>query len=120
MSFVETDRTSIEQVIHQFTKATSERDVNAMDYLLHEKFQTFQEVGALSKSEWISLLSDQKIGGVDEKAKVLLLHIAETSASIKIRTSGSKGMTASFVHLTKNRFGAWQILHILPYDRIKV
>ena len=119
MSFVQTDRTSIEQIIYQFTKATSERNVNALDFLLHERFQTVQEDGVFSKLEWIKF-GDQKMAGADEKTEVLHLHIAEKSASIKIKTSGAKGSTGSFVHLTKNGSGAWQILHILPYERIKV
>ena len=120
IAYTVTDRTLIEETIHQFVKATSDRNLHAMNHLLHEKFQTSQGAGVFSKSRWMELLDERKIGGVEERAEILLRHITEKSSSIKIRTTGGKGMTESFVHLTKNDLGRWQILHILPFYRIRV
>mgnify|MGYP002403290168 FL=1 len=116
----QTDKASIEQTIHQFVKATTDRDVHGMHYLLHEKFQSVEKPNILSKSEYMKLLGDRKIGGSAQKAEILFIDLTENSASLKVRFSVGGETTESFVHLYKNDLGSWQILHVLPYSHQKV
>ena len=47
----QTGKTTLEQTIYQFVNAIGDRDVHGMHYLLHEKFQSVEKPGILSKSE---------------------------------------------------------------------
>lgn len=116
----QTDKASIEQTIYQFVKATCDRDVHGMHYLLHEKFQSVEKSNILSKSEYMELLGDKMIGGIAQKAEILFIDIADNSASLKVRISTSGEAKESFVHLYKNDLGSWQVLHVLPYSHQKV
>jgi hypothetical protein len=111
----QTVRESVEQTVTQFVNASRDRDVHGMYYLLHERFQYFNNTEVLTKSSFMKLLGDGKSGGEDEKAEILFIEVIETSASVKLRTYGKSGASESFVHLSRNGLGAWQIPHILPY-----
>ena len=119
-SNAQTERAHIEQTINQFVKATSERDVYGMHYLLHETFQDAEFTGVRSKSDYMKLLADRKLGGEDQKAEILSVDIAQGSASIRVKICGNSGSTESYMHLVKNDYGSWQILHILPCLHQKV
>lgn len=107
---------SIEETVIQFIKASGDRDVHGMYYLLHERFQSVNKTESLTKTEYMKLLGDRKVGGEDQKAEVLFIDMAENSASVKVRISGIGGATESYIHLNKNDLGPWQILHILPFS----
>jgi Putative lumazine-binding len=107
---------SIEETVLQFVKASSDRDVHDMYHLLHERFQSAHRTEALTKTEYMKLLGDRKLGGEDQKAEILFIDVAENSASVKVRISGIGGTTESYIHLNKNDLGSWQILHILPFS----
>lgn len=119
-SHAQTERTSIEQTVHQFVKATSDRDVHGMHYLLHENFQVLESAGVMSKSGYMKALADRKLGGMAENAEVLYLDITDTAASVKVRIVRGHEKNELFIHLLKSTLGSWQILHLLPYGRVKI
>lgn len=116
----QTNKVSLEQTIYQFVNAITNRDVYGMHYLLHENFQSVETSGILSKSDYMKVLGDRKLGGTDLQSQILSVELAETSASLKVRISGSSEWAEFFVHLYKNDLGSWQILHVLPFIHQKV
>lgn len=91
-----------------------------MHYLLHEKFQSVEKPGILSKSEYMKMLGDRNLGGTELQSDIISVDLGETSASIKVRIAGGSEWAELFVHLCKNDLGSWQILHVLPYIIEKV
>lgn len=116
----QTGKTTLEQTIHQFVNAISDRDVHGMHYLLHEKFQSVEKAGILSKSEYMKAFGDRKLGGTELQSYIISVDLGERSASIKVRIAGGSELAELFVHLCKNDLGSWQILHVLPYINEKV
>ena len=116
----QTGKTTLEQTIHQFVNAISDCDVHGMHYLLHEKFQSVEKPGILSKSDYMKMLGDRKLGGTELQSDIISVDLGETSASIKVRIAGGSEWAELFVHLCKNDLGSWQILHVLPYIIEKV
>ena len=116
----QTGKATLEQTIYQFINAIGSRDVYGMHYLLHEKFQSVEKTGILSKSDYMKMLGDRKLGGTELKSQILSVDLGETSASVKVRISTGSEWTELFVHLCKNDLGLWQVLHVLPYIHQKV
>lgn len=116
----QTAKAPLEQTIYQFVNAIGARDVYGMHYLLHEKFQSVEKAGILSKTDYMKMLGDRKLGGTELRSQILSVDLGETSASVKVRISGNSEWTELFVHLCKNDLGSWQILHVLPYIHQKV
>ena len=116
----QTGKTTLEQTIYQFVNAISDRDIHGMHYLLHEKFQSVEKAGILSKSEYIKMLGDRKLGGTELKSDMISVDLGEASASIKVRIAGGSEWAELFVHLCKNDLCSWQVLHVLPYINEKV
>ena len=116
----QTGRTTLEQTVYQFVNAVGEQDVHEMHDLLHEKFQSVEKLGILSKTDYMKMLGDRRIGGVELQSQILSVDLAETSASLKVRLSGSSERGELFIHLCKNDFGSWQVLHVLSYTHQKM
>lgn len=108
---------SLEQTVNQFVNAISDQDVHGMHYLLHEKFQSVENSGIFSKSDHMKLLGDRRMGGTELRSQIILIDLGETSASVKVRISGSSEWAELFVHLYKSDLGSWQILHVLPASK---
>jgi hypothetical protein len=116
----QTGKASLEQTINQFVNAMGDRDVHAMHYLLHEKFQSIEKSSVLSKSDYMKMLGERKLGGTELRSQIILVDLGESSASVKVRISGRFEWAELYVHLYKNDLGAWQVLHVLPYIHDKV
>ena len=106
---------SIEQTIYEFVKATNARDVHGMHYLLHESFQSVEKEAILSKTIYMKMLGDKKLGGTSLHPQIISVDLGEKSASVKLRIAGNSQWAELFIHLRKNDLGHWQILHVLPY-----
>jgi ketosteroid isomerase-like protein len=121
-TFAQTDQTAIEQVINQFAKAGDQRDVAELKILLHDDFRIAlnrlfgsEKVELLTKSTYIKLMEDGKLGGDTRVVKILSIDVTQNNASVKVSLKGKDLTFQSYYHLVKNVSGQWQLIHDLPF-----
>lgn len=110
----------IKEVVRSFAEGGDFQDVLRVAPLLHPAFRvaTFmggqEQVGLLSKDEYLALLSARKIGGTPRKLEILgVEELGERQAVVQAVLEGEKMTFACAFHLVKED-GAWQILHDFP------
>lgn len=114
-SMAQTDEELAEQTIFQLVKATEERDVHRMHYLLHENFQAMNNESAVTKGDYMKMLWEKKLGGEEKEVEIPNLELAENIASAKVKISGQSETTESYYYYLFKNGSGWQVLHILPY-----
>ena len=115
-SMAPTDEELVEQTIVQLVKATEEREVHRMHYLLHENFQAMNNESAVTKGDYMKMLWEKKLGGEEKEVEIINLEIAEKMASAKVNISGKDETTESYYYYLYKNGSGWQVLHILPYQ----
>jgi hypothetical protein len=114
-SMAQSDEELAEQTIHQLAKATEERDVHAIHYLLHENFQAMKNESAVTKGDYMKMLWEKKLGGEEKEVEITNLELAENMASAKVKISGHSETTELYYYYLFKNGSGWQVLYILPY-----
>ncbi len=115
-SMAQTDEELAEQTIFQLVKATEERDVHRMHYLLHENFQAMNNESAVTKGDYMKMLWEKKLGGGETEVEITNLELADNMASAKVKISIKDVPIASYYYYLYKNGSGWQVLHILPYQ----
>ena len=118
----QTEINKVESIIYQFAQSGDERDIEILETtILHEEFRVTlnrlfggEKLTTLSKSAYIQMIKDGKLGGDKRTVEILLLDIIKENAIAKVKLVGSKMTFTSHYLLVKNGEGQWQLLNDLP------
>jgi hypothetical protein len=111
------------QTIVQFVKGTANRDIYSMHYLLHENFQAVlseDDNSIASKSDYMKLLSAKVLGGENQDVEILSLDVAAYTAAAKVKITSRSGISEAWYQLFMSVNGSWQVLHIIPLQKINM
>jgi hypothetical protein len=120
----QTDKVLVEQVVNQFAKAGDARDVVQLKALLHDEFRLAmnrlfgsQTVTLLTKTAYLKMMEEGKLGGDSRTVQILSIDITENNAAVKVALKGKALTFQSYYHLVKNVAGQWQLITDLPFAR---
>lgn len=116
------EQEKVESAIFQFAQAGDERNIEQLQTsILQEEFKVTinrifgsDKLTMLSKSAYIQMIKDGKLGGDKRTVEILSLDITKGNAIAKVKLTGSKMTFTSYYLLVKNGEGQWQLLHDLP------
>lgn len=113
---------SIKKVIVDFQKAIAKRDVKSLDIILHPSFRVManrykgsEQTVLIDKKAYLTMMGDQKIGGVYYDLKLIDLVIAEHTAMVEANFISDKSANMHlFLLLVQNAKNKWEIISDLP------
>ncbi|NOS55262.1 MAG: DUF4440 domain-containing protein [Cyclobacteriaceae bacterium] len=121
-TLAQTDKALIEQVTKQFAKAGDLRDVAQLKNLLHDDFRLAmnrlfgsETVTLLTKSAYLKMIEDGKLGGDSRSVQILSIDITENNAAVKVAMKGKALTFQSYYHMVKNAAGQWKLINDLPF-----
>lgn len=111
----------VEQAIRDFAKAADDRDVKALDKVLHENHrvllhQAFGQPGTTvwDKAMYLDMAKQGKIGGEPRELAIVNLEVMDNVASSTVVLESSKMRFESKFLLVRADSGDWQLISDLP------
>ncbi len=121
-----TAKDKIVKVVRNFIQGGDERNLATLDKVLHPQFRSTVNKFAgrtglttLSKSAYLQLISENKIGGNARNIAHLAVEVAGPVASAKVEMESEKLQFVSFYELIETEDNVWQLVSDLPYATAK-
>ena len=115
------DLQAVEQAIQDFAKAADDRNVEALDKVLHDDHrvllhQAFGQPGTTvwTKETYLDMARKGKIGGEPRDIAIVSLNLQDNVASSQVVMESSKMRFESNLLLVKSAAGDWQLISDLP------
>lgn len=123
MADATTDKTAerdLRQIIEAFRTAGDERNVTALEVLLHKDFRLLAYFGAatdaatMDKAAYTGALKAGKIGGKPRTLKILSVDVRGNQAACRISMESVELKFDNYMHWIKTERG-WQLLNDLAH-----
>jgi ketosteroid isomerase-like protein len=115
-NLAQADQHAITQVIHHYADATASRDAATISRLFHDDFRvialTEEGPRVLDKSQYLTLLKDEKIGGVARTLAIKHINVQDKTAHANVSLTSEKAVFHDQLHLIQTPEG-WQIINNL-------
>ena len=118
----QSDKSAVKQAVINFAKGGDDRNVSLLESVLHKDYRTVlhrafggDKTAILDKSTYITMVKNEKIGGIPRKVKVKAIQIAGNVATAKAIMESDKLKFISFYSLVKTPTGQWQLVGDVPH-----
>lgn len=115
------DLEKISEKVVQFSKSADQRQMKAMDAVLHPKFRAVvnrlfgsEEVSTMDKTVYLDLLKKGTIGGDDRKVTIHAINFEGNNAVVSATFEGQELVFKTFIQLVKDASGEWQVISDMP------
>ncbi len=116
------DTASVEAVIHEFSKAGDDSNIEKIDTLLDDNFRIImnrmfgsKKVGILPKSGYLKKIKTKEWGGYSRTTTIENIVINGNSASAKVTHVSKKATMISLVILIQDGSNNWKLVSDTPY-----
>jgi hypothetical protein len=117
-----TTKDKVTKAVYDFIQGGDERNVSTLDRVLHPQFRSTVNKFAgstglttLSKSAYLQLINENKIGGTARNIAELAVDVAGPVAMARVEMKSEKLQFISFYKLVENEDNAWQLVSDMPY-----
>lgn len=112
----------IEKAVRHFIEGGDKGNISILDEVLHPQFRSTVNKFAgktglttLTKSDYLQLITENKIGGNSRNIDRLIVDVAGTVALARVEMQSEKLQFISFYELVENENNSWQLIGDLPY-----
>ncbi len=113
---------SIEKVIHEFSKAGDDSDVNKLDDLLDDNFRIImnrmfgsKKVAIMPKSGYLKKIKSKEWGGYSRTTTIEHIVINGNSATAKVTHVSKKATMISLIVLVQGDNNEWKLISDTPF-----
>ena len=112
---------AIRQIINDFEDATAQRDIAALESLLHPEFRVMANrfrggpgTTLIPRDAYLGMMKAEKIGGTAYEVSFESVTIYEHTAAAEVSFIGSDSNMHLFLLLVQDDDNAWKIISDLP------
>ncbi len=112
---------SIEQTIYAFAKAGDDQDASTLQGVLDPNYRVVMnqlfgstEVSILPRSVYLQKIRTKEFGGDKRSIEIQNIEVNGLCASARVKMTGAKLSTVSFIQLVRNAKGQWKLVEDIP------
>lgn len=111
----------VSQTVKQFIEAGDDRNVQALEALLHDEYRVvmnrlfgLKEVMVMDKATYVGKIESGEFGGDERVSTIEAVQLNGEHATVRVKTSGKELTMRSDLVLVRNAAGSWQVVTDVP------